>query len=155
VDDDVEGRRRAALFGEDESSDVKCHEPSIDMLAGAPAWLPYERLRDHLEGYELGCVYWFEQGTWHRAPYPDDLDDDGLDCGMSRLVTREDAADEMINWLGRGKNVEACDRFVACAERRAVTMDILRSFAGETGRVDADLPGMYAIARRAGLTEVP
>ncbi|MFD7082441.1 hypothetical protein [Streptomyces sp. NPDC059918] len=21
----------------------------------------------------IECVYWFEDGSWHRAPYPDDL----------------------------------------------------------------------------------
>ncbi|MCB5165003.1 hypothetical protein LG634_09200 [Streptomyces bambusae] len=83
------GEGRYVLYGEDESSGVKWHEPRIDMLAQAPDWLPHDRLRELLEGWELGCVYWYENGTWSRAPYPDDLEDDGLDCGMSRFVVRE------------------------------------------------------------------
>ncbi|MFE9403389.1 hypothetical protein ACFYNY_16610 [Streptomyces sp. NPDC006530] len=33
---------------------------------------------------------WHENGAWSRAPYPEGLDDDGLDCGMSRFVDRGD-----------------------------------------------------------------
>ncbi|MER5966468.1 hypothetical protein [Streptomyces sp. NPDC002057] len=83
------GQGRFVLYGEDESSGVKWHEPPIDMLAGAPEWLPYEELRDRLQGDELGCVYWYENGAWARAPYPEDLDDDGLDCGLTGFVDRE------------------------------------------------------------------
>jgi hypothetical protein len=82
------GEGRFVLYGEDESSDVKWHEPPIDMLAGGPDWVPHEELRDRLEGYELGCVYWYDDGIWGRAPYPDGLGDDGLDCGMSCFVDR-------------------------------------------------------------------
>lgn len=84
------GEGRYVLYGEDESSGVKWHEPAIDMLAQGPEWLPYDTLRDLLQGYELGCVYWYENGAWARAPYPADLDDDGLDCGISRFVVREE-----------------------------------------------------------------
>ncbi|MEU0216921.1 hypothetical protein ABZ281_18180 [Streptomyces sp. NPDC006265] len=34
------GEGRYVLFGEDESSGVKWHEPPVDMLAGAPGRLP-------------------------------------------------------------------------------------------------------------------
>lgn len=48
------------LYGEDESSEVKWHRPAIDVLAGAPEWLPYEELHDRISGAELGCAYWYE-----------------------------------------------------------------------------------------------
>ncbi|MFJ6718331.1 hypothetical protein [Streptomyces sp. NPDC091259] len=86
------GEGRYVLYGEDESSAVKWHEPAVDMLAGAPDRLPYEKLRDLLQGWELGCVYWYENGTWARAPYPEGLSDDGLDCGMSRFVDRAEVS---------------------------------------------------------------
>ncbi|MEU3727191.1 hypothetical protein [Streptomyces sp. NPDC031705] len=84
------GEGRYVLYGEDESSGVKWHEPAIDMLAQGPDWLPYETLHDLLAGMQLGCVYWSENGSWARAPYPDDLDDDGLDCGISRFTERRE-----------------------------------------------------------------
>ncbi|MGW1768113.1 hypothetical protein ACWCQL_29225 [Streptomyces sp. NPDC002073] len=114
------GEGRYVLYGEDESSAVKWHEPAIDMLAQAPDWLPYERLRELLEGSELGCVYWYENGAWARAPYPDDLDDDGLDCGMSRFAVREEALRDLIaaeRGLPRGR----ADGLLAAAEARGLT----------------------------------
>ncbi|WP_435188926.1 hypothetical protein [Streptomyces sp. bgisy126] len=94
-----EGEGRFVLYGEDESSGVKWHGTPIDMLAGGPDWLPYDELRDRIEGDELGCVYWYEDGAWARAPYPDDLRDDGLDCGMSGLVDREQVLGELADRL--------------------------------------------------------
>ncbi|MFI9155880.1 hypothetical protein [Streptomyces sp. NPDC053367] len=96
------GAGRFVLYGEDESSGVKWHEPPVDVLAGGPDWLPYEELRDRLTGAELGCVYWYENGTWGRAPYPDDLDDDGLDCGMSDFVDRDQVLRELALRLEAG-----------------------------------------------------
>ncbi|MGW4632737.1 hypothetical protein [Nocardia sp. NPDC004415] len=46
-------------------------------------------LREKVEGHEVGCVYWYERGVWARAPYPDDLFDDGLQAGMEHLVDRD------------------------------------------------------------------
>ncbi|MFJ4341767.1 hypothetical protein [Streptomyces sp. NPDC088915] len=89
------GEGRFVLYGEDESSGVRWHGTPIDMLAGGPDWLPYDELRDRIEGYELGCVYWYEDGAWARASYPDDLRDDGLDCGMRGLVDREQVLGEL------------------------------------------------------------
>ncbi|KAF0842585.1 hypothetical protein [Nocardia caishijiensis] len=60
------GEGRFVLYGEDESSGVKWHKPQIDMLAGGPDWLPFDELRERAAGYELGCVYWFEDGAWAR-----------------------------------------------------------------------------------------
>ncbi|MFG2617162.1 hypothetical protein ACGFXC_06025 [Streptomyces sp. NPDC048507] len=93
------GEGRYVLYGEDESSGVKWHEPRIDMLAGGPDWLPYETLRGLLEGWELGCVYWYENGAWARAPYPQTLADDGLDCGLSRFTER-DRVRELLDGAG-------------------------------------------------------
>ncbi|MGC0334744.1 hypothetical protein RKD23_007734 [Streptomyces sp. SAI-170] len=96
------GEDRFVLYGEDESSDVKWHQPPIDMLAGGPDWLPYEELHDRLAGNELGCVYWYDNGTWSRAPYPDSLQDDGLDCGMSDFTDRDKVLQELESRIGAG-----------------------------------------------------
>ncbi|MEU0402077.1 hypothetical protein ABZ318_17930 [Streptomyces sp. NPDC006197] len=93
------GDGRYVLYGEDESSKAKWHEPPVDMLAGSPAWLPWDELRDRLPGNELGCVYWYENGAWARAPYPDSLDDDGLDCGMGALADHAQAVELLAERL--------------------------------------------------------
>lgn len=82
--------RYASSSAKTSRGDVKWHQPPVDILAGAPDWLPHEQLRDLLLGCELGRVYWYENGTWARAPYPATLGDDGLDCGMSRFTDRDE-----------------------------------------------------------------
>ncbi|MCP9955070.1 hypothetical protein [Actinomadura madurae] len=73
----IEGGR-AVLYGCDhEASRTRFREPRLDLLAGAPSWLPLEWLRDLLEADELGFVYWFD-GEWTRVEYPADVRDDGL-----------------------------------------------------------------------------
>ncbi|MEV6954154.1 hypothetical protein [Streptomyces sp. NPDC051183] len=120
------GQGRYVLYGEDESSGVKWHEPAIDMLAQGPDWLPYERLRGLLEGWELGCVYWYEEGTWARAPYPDGLKDDGLDCGMSRFVVPEEAL-RMLAGLELVPSRERAAELLAAAEAYRLTVPDLEA----------------------------
>ncbi|MFJ3905913.1 hypothetical protein [Streptomyces sp. NPDC090025] len=144
---------RWVLYGEDESSGAKWYEPPVDMLAGGPDWLPYEELRDRLSGNELGCVYWYEDGAWGRAPYPADLDDDGLDCGMSRFVVRAEAllllrelAREAVRGPGDAAAVDAA-ALLELAEAYALTPDELTAAAGEA----PELPAMLRELDRAGL----
>lgn len=143
------GAGRYVLFGEDESSHVKWHEPPVDMLAGGPDWLPYEELRDRLAGNELGCVYWYENGSWARAPYPDDLGDDGLDCGMSRFADREKAL-----WL-LADNVPddgpAADILMDHAEGYRLTPELLESHVAPCDGSPPDLQAMSRALRRAEL----
>ncbi|MEV6679015.1 hypothetical protein AB0N09_19525 [Streptomyces erythrochromogenes] len=142
------------LYGWDESSAVKWHEPEIDMLAQAPHWLPYERLRELSESWELGCVYWYEDGAWARAPYPDELDDDGLDCGMSRFAVREEALQELIaseRGLPRGR----ADSILAAAEARSLTasetQEVLDAAAAAEEYVPADREAMSRSLELAAL----
>ncbi|MFF4852217.1 hypothetical protein [Streptomyces sp. NPDC001194] len=147
------GGGRFVLYGEDESSGVKWHRPTIDMLAQGPDWLPYERLRDLLEGWELGCVYWYENGVWARAPYPDDLRDDGLDCGLSRFADRR----EVLGLLA-GHSPAAKDLLEAAEEYRLAprALDSLVAVAGNDGRdEDWDLPAMHRALELAGLAGEP
>ncbi|MFE9579603.1 hypothetical protein ACFYO1_24670 [Nocardia sp. NPDC006044] len=163
------GDGRAVLVGEDESSRVKGYEPAIDLLAGAPEWVPRDYLRGLIDDYMVGCVYWFDDGAWHRAPYPDDLADDGLDCGISALTTPADAVGEIAERLefdnGDTGLPELCAQLIDDAERGAITENGLRSFAEEMlrlqtqhypeddhePRTDDDLAAMFALARRAGI----
>ncbi|MFE2322706.1 hypothetical protein ACFXD5_02015 [Streptomyces sp. NPDC059385] len=149
------GEGRYVLYGEDESSAVKWHDPAIDMLAQAPDWLPYERLRELLEGWELGCVYWSEHGAWARAPYPEELDDDGLDCGMSRFAVREEALNDLIA-SERGLPRDRADHLLAAAEARSLTaseiQEVLDAAAGAEEYVPADREAILRALELASLT---
>lgn len=141
------GEGRFVLYGEDESSGVKWHKPPIDMLAGAPDWLPYAKLRRLLDGYELGCVYWYENGAWSRAPYPESLDDDGLDCGMNRFVDRDD----VVRSLGLGQGDCGGDAVLARAERHELTPGALESLVAASEDDLWELPPMLRALDLTGL----
>ncbi|MFB6846666.1 hypothetical protein ACFCXS_17665 [Streptomyces sp. NPDC056373] len=136
------GEGRYVLYGEDESSGVKWHRPPVDMLAGGPGWLPHERLRDLLSGYELGCVYWHENGTWARAPYPGTLDDDGLDCGMSRFTDRADVLRTIADEDHGATSAHDAEALLAHAEGYRLTTELLMSLTSDPDRRQRDRPAM-------------
>ncbi|MFI6215944.1 hypothetical protein ACIBCD_28465 [Nocardia brasiliensis] len=167
------GDGRAVLVGEDESSKVKWHEPAIDVLAGAPEWLPRQYLRGLIDAYMVGCVYWCDEGVWHRAPYPEDLSDDGLDAGLSALTNSADALEKIADWLlfePDSEMPQLCAELLDAAERGAVTERLVRHYAEEMTRLEdehfpedeydrdefpprtaADIAAMFALAQRTGL----
>ncbi|MFD3664831.1 hypothetical protein ACFWVF_30235 [Streptomyces sp. NPDC058659] len=148
------GEGRFVLYGEDEASGVKWHEPPIDMLAGGPDWLPYDELHDRLKGYELGCVYWYENGSWARAPYPDDLGDDGLDCGMSDFVDRDRTLRELSDHIDGATDGPSADALLAEAEAHRLKpgplLDRLRPTNPDGDPLD--LPAVARALTLAGLT---
>ncbi|MEU6864520.1 hypothetical protein ABZ924_14775 [Streptomyces sp. NPDC046876] len=142
------GEGRFVLYGEDESSSVKWHEPPVDMLAQGPEWLPYEELRDYLEGAQLGCVYWYENGSWARAPYPEDLEDDGLECGMGRYVHDK----ELLSWELDTAGPAAAE-LLAAAEGRRLTPQALEELVHGGGTSYRwDLPAMLRALALTGLS---
>ncbi|MFD5712250.1 hypothetical protein ACFWHW_17970 [Streptomyces pharetrae] len=145
---------RFVLYGEDESSGAKWHNPPVDMLAGGPDWLPYAELQDRLEGYELGCVYWYEGESWARAPYPDSLADDGLDCGMSRFVDRDQVLGELTDHIDGTVAGPSADTLLADAEaHRLQPQQLLRRLRGVTpDHGPRDLPAVARALGLAGLT---
>ncbi|NXY99437.1 hypothetical protein HYE82_34715 [Streptomyces sp. BR123] len=143
------GHGRYVLYGEDESSQVKWHKPPVDMLAGGPDWLPYETLRDLLDGWQLGCVYWYENGAWARAPYPETLEDDGLDCGIGRFAVREEFLREPE--LPAFETAE----LAAAAEEYRLEPRALEELAGRVPAAALDLPAAKRALALAGLTAEP
>ncbi|MEU3933753.1 hypothetical protein AB0E85_17180 [Streptomyces sp. NPDC029044] len=138
----MRGAGRYVLFGEDESSGCKWHQPPVDLLAGAPAWLPHDELGDYLSGHELGCVYWYENGAWARAPYPGTLDDDGLDCGMSRFTDRDDVLRTIADEDHAATSPREAEALLAHAEGHRLTPDLLLSLTGTPQWRQRDRPAM-------------
>ncbi|WP_128977575.1 hypothetical protein [Streptomyces roseicoloratus] len=147
------GEGRWVLYGEDESSGCKWHKPPVDVLAGGPDWLPYDELRELLDGWELGCVYWYEDGAWSRAVYPEDLGDDGLDCGMSRFTDRQEALDLLVDLVGYDK--AAAEVLLAAAEERRLTPELLAAHVVAEDGGAPDLPAMVRALERTGLGPAP
>ncbi|AZM87388.1 hypothetical protein [Streptomyces sp. W1SF4] len=154
------GGGRYVLYGEDESSAVKWHEPGVDMLAQGPDWLPYETLRDLLGSWELGCVYWSEDGAWARAPYPQDLADDGLDCGMSRFAERPECLHLLLygTWDGCRctpfeERQETAAALLDAAVRRELTPGALEELAAGCSCGHWDLPAMLRALELSGLAQ--
>ncbi|WP_159047304.1 hypothetical protein [Streptomyces sp. XY332] len=141
---------RAVLSGQDDSSKVGRYEPPIDLLAGAPGWVHRELRHDLLEQGRIECVYWFEDGSWQRAPYPDDLHDDGLDCGIGHLTSRDHAVEEICALFEFDGDchgaVEACEQFLEHAERGTVTAEVVRSFADEVFRIQTEYELLWPAA---------
>lgn len=107
---------RAVFCGQDaDASHGHLRVDPVDFLSGGPGWLPWERLRSEAKGDELGYLYWCEAGQWGRAPYPDDLEDDGLAVSAS--------------WAGHGRaGVEELKTQLLCT---ADDVDgVLRTFVG-------------------------
>ncbi|MEO3823732.1 hypothetical protein [Actinomadura sp. B10D3] len=168
----IEGGR-AVLYGCDhEASRTRFREPCLDLLAGAPSWLPLEWLRDLLEADELGFVYWFD-GEWTRVEYPAGVRDDGLagtvgrTMDMQKLVAMvtdvvfgyklaeavgadddEDVDSALDETIGRARK-GALEEMVRQARERALSAD---GFAWFSERFDLDLTAALRTAQRAGLT---
>ncbi|MGI5348727.1 hypothetical protein ACQEU8_11105 [Streptomyces sp. CA-250714] len=69
----------AVFCGQDaDAGNTHLRPVPLDVLAGLPARLGSPTLREELGAHMLGYVYWYTEGAWHRVPYPDDVDDDGL-----------------------------------------------------------------------------
>ncbi|MFH8412884.1 hypothetical protein [Streptomyces collinus] len=136
------GAGRYVLYGEDESSGCKWHQPPVDMLAGAPAWLPHDELADYLSGNELGCVYWYENGSWARAAYPGTLGDDGLDCGMSRFTDRDDVLRTIADEDHGATSARDAQALLANAEDHRLTPELLMSLTGDPAGRPRDRPAM-------------
>lgn len=117
---------RAVLCGQDsDGSHTHSAGKQIDFLSGGPQWLPWEQLREDAEGNLLGWVYWWQDGAWARAPYPEKLPDDGLEMAMSWAAPGDAAVGEIVEDLVALTETDrdaapAVHAFLAAAEARTV-----------------------------------
>jgi hypothetical protein len=90
---------RAVLYGYDHEYSATAHaSPPIDLLAGAPDWLPWADLPPDSE---LGYVLWFEHGRWARVAYPGDVEDGLAETAGPVLDERAalaELADIVMEW---------------------------------------------------------
>ena len=153
------GGGRAILYGYDvDYSETRRHVPPIDLLAGGPAWLPWEWLAAMMrEAQIIQYVYWWDGSTWARTAYPDGLEDGGAG-GSGRDDQVEDA------FLRRGDDsdeaLDAFENLVRAAHTQTVDEAVVQTLVRHldpdefdvepTGPFDAET--MLAVAERAGLT---
>ncbi|MFG2212408.1 NUDIX hydrolase [Streptomyces sp. NPDC048638] len=159
----IEGGR-AVLFGIDNDySDTVCLSPPADLLAGGPDWLPWEWLIAVIGGEEtIGFVYWWADGAWGRAPYPDGVREDGL----SVMVPADDSEVRAVldALVDDGADADEVHRKGTPEARAAAARTVARpwlpagSGAPAGRRVPCDLPEQYAgaiaVAMRAA-AELP
>ncbi|MFI5936984.1 hypothetical protein [Actinoplanes sp. NPDC051494] len=157
----VEGGR-AVLYGYDHEYSATAHAtPPLDLLAGAPPWLPWTVLLDHAGDDQLGYVLWHEDGRWHRVAYPDGLDD-GLQPTAGPVLdaraTLAELASFVFEWGEHDVDTPHEREQVASAAARLLAgtgPDELRDLFGRlTGPVVDPRRGL-AVAARGGLTGDP
>ncbi|GGZ60239.1 hypothetical protein GCM10010387_62410 [Streptomyces inusitatus] len=157
----LEPEGKALFYGQDvDCSDTTYRgDKPVDLLATAPHWLPADRLRELNDSYELGYLYWWEEGRWGRAPYPDFVADDGLvaSCdGYAGIFDDHYLADSFADAGYRDR--EAAARFVARVEAGTVNESAVKDLmdsATEPGPLprESRLPSALEWAARLGVAE--
>ncbi|WP_129842088.1 hypothetical protein [Streptomyces sp. RFCAC02] len=150
----LHGPGRAVFRGQDaDGSHGHRRAEPVDFLAGAPAWLPLGDLRPRQAAGELGYVYWCDDDTWSRAPYPDDLPDDGLELSAGWVGDDAEVAEELWDVAGGGDDASATVlAFLDRAATGAVDHEAIRTLlAAFTPKEPPSLDAALAFARRAGL----
>ncbi|MCP2340029.1 hypothetical protein [Actinomadura rupiterrae] len=90
---------RAVLVGFDNDySDTFTEGPPIDLLAGAPDWLPWERVDAILHrSWPVGFVYWWDGSSWGHRSY-------SLEDGAELILPSDDA--DLLELLGGSDSVD-------------------------------------------------
>ncbi|MGW7455488.1 hypothetical protein [Streptomyces sp. NPDC054787] len=151
---------RAVFCGQDpDGSHTHLGGEQIDFLAGGPDWLPWELLRDDAAGNLLGFVYWWQDGAWHRIPYPQELTEDGLDGAAPWAGSQE----EFIDLAASSYDVpyprqrtlgDTIARFAALARERTADADAVAALLAPAAADGARAPRVDValdLAARAGI----
>ncbi|MFI0779428.1 hypothetical protein [Streptomyces sp. NPDC021212] len=146
------------------------HSPPVDRFANAPDWLPWTGLTEIEDAGHRGYAYWWDGTAWRRAPYPEDLTDDGLDMDLTRISDEQEALGEILDAIfeagpagadqtgAGGIDMEADVRrtgqdLLRHAHAGTVTPAVVEAVLGRLGQTD-EVPGVPAALRaaeRAGL----
>ena len=153
--------RRAALYGHHrERSATTRADPPLDLLTGAPDWLPWVELSALAEADRLSFVIWHESGRWSRVRYRDGLDD-GMTGLLAPLLTAGNTvsalaalvtAPEPPGPAGREELRAASERLLNAAVRTDLTSGHLEDLlARPDGQPPPAIGAALDLAARAGL----
>lgn len=165
----VEGGR-AVFYGYDhEYSATVDADPPVDLLNGAPPWLPWDDLVSLAADDQLGYVLWHDGASWWRVGYPNG-EQDGLTSTAGAVLDQEAAVTELMDFVFEWGEHEvdtpaereavraAAEHLLAAGARGELDGTALAGLLGRlTGPVLDGVVGQ-AVAARAGLapgTEVP
>ncbi|WP_147450917.1 hypothetical protein [Streptomyces hoynatensis] len=154
----LHGEGRAVFCGQDaDGSHGHLREEPVDFLAGGPDWLPLAELRAEQHKGLLGYAYWWEGGAWHRAPYPEDLADDGLELSAGWVIADEEVTEQLWEAVEGGRNAgEAVAAFLGRARARTVDAKAVAALLGAFSPAEPPKPQEVAtaleFATRAALT---
>ncbi|MEU4244327.1 hypothetical protein [Actinoplanes sp. NPDC026619] len=153
---------RAVLFGYDrDHSGTAAADPPIDLLTGAPDWLPWADLTTPAEADELGFVAWHAEGRWSRVRYSDGVSD-GLVQTVGAVLSNENTLRELGDIISewgrhelntpaeRDEVRDASEKLLSAAVRGEVATG---AFERLLGRVESlDLRAALFAAGRGGIT---
>lgn len=118
-------------------------------------------MREDAEGNLFGFVYWWQDGAWARAPYPEKMPDDGLEMAMSWVAPGDDAVRDIVEDLVARTETEvdalaAVRAFLAAAEARSVgaadISTLLDAVCGQDSWYEVRPDAALAFATKLGLT---
>lgn len=143
---------RFLLHGWDESGDVHGWEPPVDLFAGAPDVITSATAEKVTGPLEPGCAYWWDGDRWGRAPYPDELPDDGLDFGLGSVLDPE----VLLSALGweTPELAAAVAELIGHALDGTVTaarLEAIAQLTTEAGAPPPDVPAMLRALTATGL----
>ncbi|MBB2942481.1 hypothetical protein FB565_002194 [Actinoplanes lutulentus] len=141
--------RRAVLYGHHREHSATT-DPPIDLLTGAPDWLPWDELSALAESDRLGFVIWHENGRWSRVRYRDGLQD-GMTELLAPLLTAESTI-IALSAMTAGSTREAGERLLNAGVRAELTAGGLEALLSQLpDGLDLDVDAALAVAARAGL----
>ncbi|BAL91966.1 hypothetical protein AMIS_67460 [Actinoplanes missouriensis 431] len=138
--------RRAVLYGHHREHSATTHtDPPLDLLTGAPDWLPWADLSPLAENDRLGFVIWHESGRWSRVRYRDGLLD-GMTDLLAPLLTAEKTITALSAMIPGGTR-EAASILLTAGVRAELTTADLEALLGDV----ADGEAALGVAARGGL----
>lgn len=155
---------RAVLFGYDrDHSETITADPPVDLLTGAPGWLPWDDLVVLAEADRLGFTVWHEAGRWSRVRFPAHVSD-GLMHTVGGVLSTENTlralGDVVQEWgqhelatpAERDEVREASEQLLAAAVRGEVTAAAFERLLGRLKEPSLDTRAAVFAAGRGGLT---
>ncbi|GAA3348025.1 hypothetical protein GCM10020358_64930 [Amorphoplanes nipponensis] len=155
---------RAVLYGCDhEYSDTTAADPPLDLLDGAPDWLPWDDLLEHAATDQLGYVLWHDGTGWRRVDYPGG-EQDGLAQTAGAVLDAEATVAELVDFVfewgehdvdtpGERASVRAAaGELLAAGARGDIDGAALTALLGRLTGPAPDAAAGRAVAARGGLT---